>query len=52
VNAVSGYDSSSSFICQNPKVRSSVEKMDKFALPMSPIHSFISFMEYLLIWEC
>jgi hypothetical protein len=45
--AVSGCDVSSNFICQNPKVRSSVEKIFEFAHPMSPIHSVISFMEYL-----
>ncbi len=52
VKAVRGCDSGSSFICQNPEVRFIVVKMDEFALPMSPIHSLISFMEYLLMWEC
>jgi hypothetical protein len=26
--------------------------MDEFALPMLPIHSLISFIEYLSMWEC
>jgi hypothetical protein len=34
-----GWDFSSNFICQNPEVRSSVEKMLEFALPMSLMHS-------------
>ncbi len=36
VNAVRGCDSGSSFLCQNPEVKSSVLKMDELALPMSP----------------
>ena len=51
VKAVSGWDFSSSFICQNPEVRSRVEKMVELALPMSLMHSVISFMEYLSMWE-
>ncbi len=51
VNAVSGCESLSSFICQNPDVKSSVEKMVEFALPMSPMHSVISCMLYLSMWE-
>jgi len=47
VKAVRGCESSSNFICQKPEVKSSVEKMVEFALPMSPIHSVISFMLYL-----
>jgi hypothetical protein len=51
VKAVSGWDFSFSFICQNPEVRSSIEKMLEFALPMSLMHSVISFIEYLSMWE-
>jgi hypothetical protein len=51
VKAVSGWDLSSSFICQNTEVRSRFEKMLEFALPMSLIHSVISFIEYLSMWE-
>jgi hypothetical protein len=47
VNAVRGYDSGSSFICQNLEVKSSVENMDELALPMSHMHVLISIMEYL-----
>jgi hypothetical protein len=47
VNAVRGVDAGSSFIYQNPEVRSSIEKMDELALPMSLMHSLISFMKYL-----
>jgi hypothetical protein len=47
VKAVSGWDFSSSFICQNPEV----EKMPELALPMSLMHSVISFMEYLSMCE-
>ncbi len=39
VNAVRGWDFSSRCICQNPEVRSRVEKIVEFALPMSPMHS-------------
>ncbi len=49
VNAVSGCDCSSSCICQNPEVRSKVENIVQLALTMSPMHSLISFMEYLSI---
>jgi len=52
VNAVSGCESGSSFICQNPEVRSSVKKIEELALPMSLMHSLISFMEYLSMCEC
>jgi hypothetical protein len=31
--------------CQNPEVRSMVEKMQDSALPISPIHLLMSFME-------
>jgi len=48
VNAVSGWDFSSSCICQNPEVRSRVKKIIEFALP---IHSVISLIEYLSMWE-
>ncbi len=51
VKAVSGWDFSSSFICQNPEVRSRVEKMREFARPMSLMHSVISFIENLSMWE-
>jgi hypothetical protein len=51
VKAVRGCESSSNFICQNPEVRSRVEKMVEFARPMSPRHSVISFMLYLSMWE-
>ncbi len=51
VKAVKGWDFSSNFICQNPDVRSKVEKILEFARPMSPIHSVISFMEYLSMCE-
>jgi hypothetical protein len=47
VKAVRFWDFSSSYICQKPDVRRSVEKIVEFALPMSPMHSVISFMEYL-----
>ncbi len=39
-------------ICQKPDVRSRVVKIVEFALTMSPIHSLISFMLYLSMWEC
>ena len=51
VKAVRGCDFSSNCICQKPEVRSSVEKIVELALPMSPIHSVISFIEYLSMWE-
>jgi len=47
VKAVSGWDFSSIFICQNPEV----QKMLELALPMSLMHSVISFMEYLSMCE-
>ena len=47
VNAVRCLAFSSNGICQNPLVRSRVEKIVEFALPMSPMHSWISFMLYL-----
>ena len=47
VNAVKCLDCSSSGICQKPDVRSSVVKMVDPALPMSPMHSLMSFIEYL-----
>ncbi len=50
-NAVRCCDFSSSCICQNPDITSRVEKRVELALPMSPIHSVISFMEYLSMWE-
>jgi hypothetical protein len=37
---------SSRFIYQNLEVQSNTEKIPKFALPMSSMHSVISFMEY------
>jgi hypothetical protein len=51
VKAVNGWDFSSNLICQNPDVRSKVEKMLELALPMSLMHSVIAFMEYLSMWE-
>jgi len=51
MNAVSGCESSSNCICQKPDVRSSVEKNVELALPMSPIHSVISFILYLSMCE-
>ena len=39
-------------ICQNPEVRSRVEKIVDPAWPLSPMHSLISFIEYLLICKC
>jgi hypothetical protein len=51
VKAVRRCDCLSSFIYQKPEVRSTVEKMLEFDRPMSPMHSVISFMEYLSIWE-
>jgi hypothetical protein len=51
VKAVSFCESSSNCICQNPEVRSSVVKMVESALLMSPMHSVISFIEYLSMWE-
>jgi hypothetical protein len=49
VKAVSFCEASSSCICQNPEVRSSMVKMVEFALLMWLIHSVISFMEYFLM---
>jgi len=51
VKAVSGYDFSYSCICQNPEVRSNIKKMVEFALPTLPMHSGISFILYLSMWE-
>ncbi len=51
VKAVRGCDFSSSCICQKPDVKSSVEKIVKLALSMSPMHSVISFIEFLLMLE-
>ena len=34
-------------ICQNPDVKSKVEKIVEPARPISPIHSFTSFIQYL-----
>jgi len=48
VKAVKFFESSLNFICKIPEVKSSIEK---FALPMSPMHSVISFMLYLSICE-
>ena len=48
--AVKCLDCSSSGICQNPCVKSRVEKMVDPALPMSPIHSLTVFIEYLSSW--
>ncbi len=45
--AMSCCDFLSNCICQKPDVRSKVEKMVEFACPMSPMHSVISFIEYL-----
>ena len=39
-------------ICQKPEVKSRVEKIVNSALPMSPMHLLISFIEYVSIWEC
>ena len=38
-------------ICQNPEVKSRVVNKVDPALPMSPMHSLISFMEYLSMYE-
>jgi len=51
VKAVSSWYFSSIFSCQKPDVRSKKEKMVVLALLMSPMHSVISFMEYLSMWE-
>ncbi len=51
LKAVSFWESSSSCICQKPEVRSNVVNIIELALPMSPMHSVISFIEYLSIWE-
>ena len=51
VKAVRSWEFSWSFICQNPEVKSSVEKIVEFARPMSPMHSVISFMLYLSMCE-
>ncbi len=51
VKAVKGWYFLSNFICQNPEVRSKVDKILEFARPMSPMHSVISFMEYLSMCE-
>jgi hypothetical protein len=51
VKAVNFYESSSSCICQNSEVRSSVVKMVESALWMSLMHSVISFTDYLSMWE-
>ncbi len=50
VNAVKCLLFSSKGICQNPEVRSSVEKIVDPALPISPMHSLIFFIEYLSSW--
>jgi hypothetical protein len=51
VNAVSCYGCGSSCISQNPDVRYSVSKIVELPHLMSPIHSAISFMEYLPMKE-
>ena len=51
VKAVIFWESSSSCICQKLEVRFKVMKMVELALPMSLIHSVISFIEYLSICE-
>jgi len=47
VKAVRWLSSGCMGICQNPEVRSMVVKIVEPALPMSPMHSEMSFMEYL-----
>ncbi len=51
VKAVNFCESLSSCTCQNPEVRSKVVKIVELALPMLPMHSVISFIEYLAMWE-
>ena len=51
VKAVKCLDCLSKGICQNPDVRSRVVKIVDPDLPMSPLHSLMSFMEYLLYNE-
>jgi hypothetical protein len=51
VKAIKFCESSWSYNCQKPEVRSSILKMVKFALQMSLIHSVISFMECLSMCE-
>lgn len=51
VNAVSCYGCGSSCISQNPDVRYSVSKIVELPHLMPPIHSAISFMEYLPMKE-
>ncbi len=51
VKAVSFCESSSSCICQNPQVSSSMVMMVELAWLMSLILSAISFIEYLSLWE-
>jgi hypothetical protein len=51
VKAVSGCDCLSSFIFQNPEVRSNVEKIRELAMLISLMHLVISFMECLSMWE-
>jgi hypothetical protein len=48
VKAVRGCKSSPSCICQNLEDKLRVEKMLELALPMSPIHSVISFIDVLV----
>ena len=52
VKAVAGFEFSSKSICQNPDVRSNVEKIVNLAQAMSPMHLLISFIEYLFMYEC
>ena len=47
VKAVNCLDLASRGSCQKPEVRSMVEKMVDSDLPISPMHSLMSFMEYL-----
>ena len=49
-NAVKCWDSGVRGICQKPEVRSNVLKIVDPALPMSPMHSDTSFIEYLSSW--
>ena len=47
VNAVYGLEAGFRGICQKPEVKSNVENIVDPARPISPMHSFTSFMQYL-----
>ncbi len=48
VNAANGCDFSSSFICQNPEVRSSVEKVGQIGLANVP-NAFVYFLHGIFL---